>query len=137
MSKDIETLPVPQTFLAPLILLKNKPLGLSVHFYTILPATLRVAQPAHREETRYPRGSRMPPYERRGGVTPTEQREAQKGACSKATPATRRGGPTATTGIERRAPRARQAPQTRSTALRHHCTVDNLRACFEALDGSK
>jgi hypothetical protein len=24
----------------------------------------RVAQPAHREETRHPRGSRMPPYER-------------------------------------------------------------------------
>src|SRR6185503_7860387 len=52
----------------------------------------RVAQPAHREETRYPRGSRMPPYERRGGVTPTEQRGAQRGARSKATPATRRGG---------------------------------------------
>src|SRR5262249_49422176 len=33
--------------------------------------------------------------------------------------------------------RARQAPQTRYTALMHHFTVDNLRACFEALDGSK
>src|SRR5499427_1294445 len=97
----------------------------------------RVAQPAHREETRYPRGSRMPPYERRGGVTPTEQREAQKGARSMATPATRRGGATATTRIERIATRARQAPQTRYTALMHHFTVDNLRACFEALDGSK
>src|SRR5262249_10303620 len=31
----------------------------------------RVAQPAYREETQQPRGSRMPPYERRGGVTPT------------------------------------------------------------------
>ena len=79
----------------------------------------------------------MPPYERRGGVTPTEQREAQKGARSRATPATRRGGRTATTGIERRATRARQAPQTRYTALMHHFTVDNLRACFAALDGSK
>jgi RNA-directed DNA polymerase len=97
----------------------------------------RVAQPAHREETRYPRGSRMPPYERRGGVTPTEQREAQKGARSRATPATRRGGTTATTGIERIATRARQAPQTRYTALMHYFTIDNLRACFEALDGSK
>src|SRR5262245_36426238 len=97
----------------------------------------RVAQPAHREETRHPRGSRMPPYERRGGVTPTEPREAQKGARSRATPATRRGGPTATTGIERIATRARQAPQTRYTALMHYFTVDNLRACFEALDGSK
>jgi RNA-directed DNA polymerase len=79
----------------------------------------------------------MPPYERRGGVTPTEQREAQRGARSRATPATRRGGPTATTGLERIATRARQAPQTRYTALMHHCTVDNLRACFAALDGSK
>src|SRR5215475_366242 len=66
----------------------------------------RVAQPAYREETRHPRGSRMPPYERRGGVTPTEQREAQRGARSRATPATR----------------ARQAPQTRYTALMHHFT---------------
>jgi hypothetical protein len=40
MSKDIGTLPVPQAFFAPLILLKHKPLRLSVHFYTILPATL-------------------------------------------------------------------------------------------------
>ena len=79
----------------------------------------------------------MPPYERRGGVTPTEQREAQRGARSTATPATRRGGRTATTGIERRATRARQVPQTRYTALMHHFTVDNLRACFAALDGSK
>ena len=70
----------------------------------------------------------MPPYERRGGGTPTEQREAQRGARSKATPAT---------GIERIATRARQAPQTRYTALMHHFTVDSLRACFEALDGSK
>src|SRR5215471_2193748 len=97
----------------------------------------RVAQPACREETRYPRGSRMPPYEQRRGVTPTEQREAQQGARSQATPATRRGGPTATTGIERIATRARQAPQTRYTALMHHFTVDDLRACFAALDGSK
>src|SRR5499426_4218620 len=97
----------------------------------------RVAQPAHREETRHPRGSRMPPYERRGGVTPTEQRGAQRGARSRATPATRRGGTTATTGIERIATRARQAPQTRYTALMHYFTVDNLRACFAALDGSK
>src|SRR5215510_9562738 len=31
----------------------------------------RAAQLAYREETRHPRGRRMPPYERRGGVTPT------------------------------------------------------------------
>ena len=79
----------------------------------------------------------MPPYERRGGVTPTEQREAQRGARSTATPATRRGGRTATTGIERIARRARSQPAVLFTALMHHFTVDNLRACFEALDGSK
>ena len=54
-----------------------------------------------------------------------------------ATLATHRGGTTAMTGIERIATRARQAPQTRYTALMHHFTVDNLRACFEALDGAK
>ena len=34
----------------------------------------RAAQSAHREEARRPRGSRMSPYERGRGVTPTEQR---------------------------------------------------------------
>jgi RNA-directed DNA polymerase len=42
-----------------------------------------------------------------------------------------------TTGIERIAQRARQTPQTRYTSLMHHFTVDNLRACFESLDGKK
>jgi hypothetical protein len=42
-----------------------------------------------------------------------------------------------TTGIERIAQRARQAPQTRYTSLMHPCTVDNLRACFESLDGKQ
>jgi len=97
----------------------------------------RVAQPAHREETRRSMGSRMSPYERRGGVTPTEQRGTHAVDRSMATPSTPRGGPTATTGVERIASRARQEPQTRYTALMHHFTVDNLRACFEALDGTK
>jgi RNA-directed DNA polymerase len=43
----------------------------------------------------------------------------------------------ATTGVERIAQRARQEPHTRYTSLMHHCTVDNLRACFESLDGKK
>jgi hypothetical protein len=43
MSKDSKTLPVPQAFFSPLILLKDKPLRLSVHFYIILPATLTLA----------------------------------------------------------------------------------------------
>ena len=54
-----------------------------------------------------------------------------------ATSSTRRGGATTTTGIEWIAQRARRQPQTRYTALMHHFTVDNLRACFEALDGTK
>jgi RNA-directed DNA polymerase len=54
-----------------------------------------------------------------------------------ATPSTPRGGPTATTGVERIASRAHREPQTRYTALMHHLTVDNLRACFAALDGTK
>ena len=43
----------------------------------------------------------------------------------------------ATTGVERRAHRARQEPHTRYTSLMHHCTVENLRACFESLDAQK
>jgi RNA-directed DNA polymerase len=97
----------------------------------------RVAQPADREETRRSMGSRMPPYERRGGVTPTEQRGAHAVDRSMATPSIRRDGAPATTGVERIASRARRAPQTRYTALMHHFTVDNLRICFEALDGTK
>ena len=58
-------------------------------------------------------------------------------AHSMATPPTRRGGPTATTGVEWIAQQARRAPQTRYTALMHHFTVNNLRACFTALDGTK
>jgi RNA-directed DNA polymerase len=58
-------------------------------------------------------------------------------AHSMATPPTRRGGAAATTGVEWIAQRARRAPQTRYTALMHHFTVDNLRACFTALDGTK
>ena len=58
-------------------------------------------------------------------------------AHSMATPPTRRGGPTAATGVEWIAQQARRAPQTRYTALMHHFTVNNLRACFTALDGTK
>jgi RNA-directed DNA polymerase len=66
-----------------------------------------------------------------------EQRGAHSGARSTATPATRRGGNAAKTGVERIANRARREPQTRYTSLMHHFTVDNLRACFEALEGTK
>jgi hypothetical protein len=97
----------------------------------------RVAQPGNREEARQPMGSRMSPYERRRRVTPLEQRGAQTVDRLPAPPPTRRGRATATTGVERRATRARREPQTRYTALMHHCTVDNLRACFAALDGTK
>jgi RNA-directed DNA polymerase len=52
-------------------------------------------------------------------------------------PTLRRGGATATTGIESIARRARREPGATFTALMHHFTVENLRACFEALDGTK
>ena len=48
-----------------------------------------------------------------------------------------RDGPATNTGIDRIANRARKDPQTRYTSLMHHFTVDNLRACFESLDGKK
>ena len=41
------------------------------------------------------------------------------------------------TGIERIARLVRSQPATEITALMHHYTVDNLRACFESLDGNK
>lgn len=68
---------------------------------------------------------------------PTEQRGTHTAARSMATPPTPSGGRAATTGVERIASRARREPQTRYTALMHHYTVDNLRACFETLDGTK
>jgi len=70
-------------------------------------------------------------------VTPMERRGTHAGDRSMATSTTRRGGEMATTGVERIAQRARQEPHTRSTSLRHHFTVANLRACFESLDGKK
>jgi RNA-directed DNA polymerase len=79
----------------------------------------------------------MPSYERRSGVTPAEQRGAQPVARSMATSSTRRGGATTTTGVERIAQRARSQPEACFTTLMHHFTVDNLRACFMALDGTK
>ncbi len=60
----------------------------------------RVAQPVNREETRRRIGSRMSPYERRGGVTSTEQRGAHSDAGSAETPTTLRGGNKADTGVE-------------------------------------
>ena len=70
-------------------------------------------------------------------VTPMERRGTQAGDRSLATSTTRRGGEMAPTGVERIAQRARQEPHTRYTSLMHHFTVDNLRACFESLDGKK
>ena len=54
-----------------------------------------------------------------------------------ATSTTPRSGQKTATGVERIARRARQEPQTQYTSLMHHFTVDNLRACFESLDGKK
>jgi RNA-directed DNA polymerase len=79
----------------------------------------------------------MPAYERRSGGTSAEPRGAQPGARAMATSSTRRGGATTTTGVERIAQRARSQPEAGCTALLPHFTVDNLRACFLALDGTK
>src|SRR5262249_10637905 len=50
------------------------------------------------------------------------------------TPATHRGGRPARTGVESIARRARENPTEVFTALMHHFSVDNLRACFAALE---
>src|SRR5882724_10401229 len=97
----------------------------------------RAAQPAHREAAQRRIGSRMPPDARGCGVMPTEQRGAHGVKDSIATPSARRGGATATTGVESIARRARRQSGATYTALMPHFTVDNLRACFEALDGTK
>jgi RNA-directed DNA polymerase len=69
--------------------------------------------------------------------TPAEHRGAHGSADSRATSATHRGGTTATTGVESIARRVRREPGATCTALMHHFTVDTLRACVEALDGTK
>src|SRR5918999_5421760 len=66
-----------------------------------------------------------------------ERRGAHTGDRSMATSTTPRSGQKTATGVARIAKRARQEPQTRYTSLMHHFTVDNLRACFEALDGTR
>jgi RNA-directed DNA polymerase len=68
---------------------------------------------------------------------PAEPRGAHGVKDSMATPSTHRGGATATTGVESIARRARREPGATYTALMHHFTVEHLRACFEALDGTK
>lgn len=66
--------------------------------------------------------------ERRGAHTITRSME---------TSSTPRGGATTVTGVERIARRARSQPEELFTALMHHFSVKNLRACFDALDGRK
>lgn len=51
--------------------------------------------------------------------------------------ATLRGGTTAIPGVERIAQRARNQPETSFSALMHHFSVENLRVCFNSLDGKK
>ena len=66
-----------------------------------------------------------------------EQRGAHIVARSMETPTTPRGGEKAATGVERIASRASRQPEEQYTALMHHYSVENLRACFESLDGKK
>lgn len=68
---------------------------------------------------------------------PMERRRAHTVARSMETPSTPSGGTTATTGVERIASRARSQAEEPFTALMHHFSVENLRACFKSLDGTK
>ena len=66
-----------------------------------------------------------------------ERRGTHRVARSMETPSTHRGGQTAKTGVERIAERALREPSEPMTALMHHYSVENLRACFKSLDGKK
>ena len=68
---------------------------------------------------------------------PMERRGAHTVARSMETPSTPRGGATATTTVERIGSRASSHAEEPFTALMHHFSVDNLRACFKSLDGRK
>ncbi|WP_026100779.1 group II intron reverse transcriptase/maturase [Synechococcus sp. PCC 7336] len=68
---------------------------------------------------------------------PMERRRAHTVARLMETLPTRRGGIAATTAVERISSRACNHPEEPFTALMHHFTVDNLRACFESLDARK
>lgn len=66
-----------------------------------------------------------------------ERRGAQRVDCWMETLPTPRGGMMAITRVEQIARRASREPQAVFTALMHHFSVENLRACFEKLDGTK
>ena len=68
---------------------------------------------------------------------PMERRGAHTVARSTETPSTPSGGITATTGVERITSRASSHAEEPFTALMHHFSVENLRACFKSLDGNK
>lgn len=68
---------------------------------------------------------------------PKERRGTHTVARSMETPSTPSGGATATTGVERIASRARRQSEEPFTALMHHFSVENLRACFKSLEGNK
>lgn len=66
-----------------------------------------------------------------------ERRGAHTVIHSTETLSTPRGGTPAKTGVERIAERAYRQPEVTFTTLMHHLSVENLRACFEVLDGKK
>ena len=66
-----------------------------------------------------------------------ERRGAHTVVRSMETPSTLRGGTPAATGVERIVSRARSHAEEPYTALMHHFSVENLRACFKSLDGNK
>lgn len=66
-----------------------------------------------------------------------ERRGAHTVIHSTETLSTPRGGTPAKTGVERIAERAYRQPEVTFTTLMHPLSVENLRACFEVLDGKK
>jgi hypothetical protein len=67
---------------------------------------------------------------------PAEPRGAHGVTDAMATLSPHRGGATATSGVESSARRARREPGATDTARRPHVTVEHLRACFAAREGT-
>ena len=71
------------------------------------------------------------------GVMSKERRGVQIAARKTETSTTPRGGMKTQTSVERIANRARREPEAVHTALMHHFSEENLRACFQTLSNKK
>lgn len=79
----------------------------------------------------------MGSYERRGRVTPPEQRDPSVGQSGRETPFRLRADATAETKLKLIARRAKEDPKLKFNALMHHFSEENLEQCFHGLNGSK